>query len=155
VSTAARIVFVLALIVWLGEVLFLSLVVAPTVFRNLPVEEAGRVVSLLFPVYYRIGIACGVALLMAAVILRGASERRGVWTAGAGIIGMMLVATLYAAFVVQPRAQVLRPQLHQAEVTAAVREEFDSVHRLAVQLNSVVLLGGLAIAIIAALHVRE
>ncbi|HUI27831.1 MAG TPA: DUF4149 domain-containing protein [Candidatus Kryptonia bacterium] len=153
-STVARIVFLLALIVWLGEVLFLSLVVAPTVFRNFAVEEAGRVVSLLFPIYYQIGAVCGVALLIAALILRRTSESRGSWSIGVGVIAVMLAATLYAAIFVQPRAQALRPQLHQAEVPAAIKEEFDGLHRLAVQLNSVVLLGGLAVAIITALRLK-
>lgn len=152
--TAARIVFLLALIVWLGEVLFLSFAVAPAVFRNFAVEEAGRVVSVLFPIYYKIGAVCGVVLLMAALVLRSLGESRGAWTVSAAIVAVMLAATLYAAIVVQPRAQSLRPQLHQADVPAAVKEEFDGLHRLAVQLNAGVLLGGLAVAILAALRLK-
>ena len=44
--------------------------------------------------------------------------------------------------------------MHQADAPPAVKEEFDSLHRLAVQLNGVVLLGGVAIAVIAALKLK-
>ncbi|HVN88164.1 MAG TPA: DUF4149 domain-containing protein [Candidatus Binatia bacterium] len=153
-STAARIVFVLALIVWLGEVLFLSLAAAPAIFRNFAVEEAGRVVSVLFPIYYRIGAACGVVLLVAALVLRMSGAARGTWTVVAAVVTVMLAATLYAQLVVQPRAQSLRAQLHQPNTPATIKEEFDGLHHRAVQLNGLVLMGGLAVAVIAALRLN-
>lgn len=153
-SAAARVAFLLALIVWLGEVLFLSLVVAPILFQTFPVEEAGRVVSALFPIYYKVGATCGIVLLVATLTLRGIGADRRLWTVTAGVVGIMLVATLYAAAIVQPRAQELRPQLHQTDVPPAVKAEFDVLHRRAVQLNSVVLIGGLAVAAGAAVKLR-
>src|SRR6266404_1023893 len=54
-----RWLFLLALGLWLGEVVFFSFVVAPSVFRSVPPLEAGRVVGAIFPRYYLLGIACG------------------------------------------------------------------------------------------------
>jgi hypothetical protein len=152
-ATAARVVYLLALIVWLGEVVCLSFFVAPTLFRNFAVEEAGRAVSVLFPVYYRVGAAAGVVLLLSALVLRILAPARA-WSRVAVVVALMLAATLYAGWVVQPRAQTLRLQLHDTAASPALKQEFDRMHRLAVQLNGAVLIGGLAVAVITALRLK-
>jgi len=152
-STLVRVLYLLALIVWLGEVLFLSFVVAPAMFRTFPVQEAGRAVGTLFPIYYKIGYGAGAAMLVSALVLGGMAGGR-VWTLIAALVTVMLAATLYAGIVVEPRARALRPELHAASASPAVKQEFDQLHRRAVQLNGVVLLGGLAVAVISALQLR-
>ena len=139
--------YILALAVWLGEVSFFSFVVAPQVFGNLPVEQAGAVVGLVFPTYYAIGHLCGAVLLGCALLLRRWSRPAGLlWLVAAGIAGLALVASLYAGIAVQPRASELRPQLHHPDTPAAVQSEFDDLHRLAVELNGGILLAALALA---------
>jgi uncharacterized membrane protein len=140
----------LALAVWLGETIFLSFVVAPTLFRTFP-QEAGGVMSGLFPSYYRIGYACGVILLVSSLAL-WRSETGGVrGPMTIGVAALMLAAVLYAGIIIQPRARALRLEVHSASPPPAAKVEFDRLHRRSVQLNSVVLLGGLAItAMIAA-----
>jgi hypothetical protein len=150
---AARVLYLLALSVWLGTVVFMSLVVAPTLFLSLPVEEAGRAVSALFPIYYRVGAGSGVVLLLTALTLRRVT-RRSPWTLVSVLAATMLTATVYAGLVVQPRAQALRLQLHQVDVPDRVKAEFDDLHHRAVQLNGAVLVGGLAIAVITGVTLR-
>jgi uncharacterized membrane protein len=139
----------LALVVWLGETIFLSFVVAPTLFGAFP-QEAGRLMSALFPWYYRVGYACGAILLVTSLVLwrSGGSSVRGPLTAG--IVMFMLAAVLYAGIVIQPRVRALRLEMHGPNAAAAAKQEFDRLHRRSVQLNAVVLLGGLAITALAA-----
>jgi uncharacterized membrane protein len=143
----------LALVVWLGETIFLSFVVAPTLFGAFP-QEAGRVMSALFPWYYRVGYACGAILLVSSLALwRSAGGGvRGLVTAG--IATLMLVAVLYAGGVIQPRVRALRLEVHGPNPSATAKIEFDRLHRRSVQLNSVVLLGGLAITALTAAKLR-
>jgi hypothetical protein len=139
--------YVLALAVWLGQVVFFSFVVAPQVFGSLPSEQAGAVVGLVFPTYYAIGHLCGATLCGCALLLRRWSRPGGgPWLVAAVIAGLALLASLYAGLAVQPRASELRPQLHRPDTPAAVQAEFDDLHRLAVELNGGVLLAGLALA---------
>lgn len=139
--------YVLALAVWLGEVVFFSFVVAPQLFANLPVEQAGMIVGLIFPSYYLVSHLCGAAALACAIVLRGWSRPGGVlWLASAVVAGLALIASLYAGFAVQPRASELRPQLHQADAPPGVKAEFDDLHRLAVELNGGVLIATLVLA---------
>lgn len=136
---------VVALAVWLGQTVFLSLIVAPTLFRQMASPaEAGAVMTLLFPRYYLVGAICG-ALVAAACWwswLRSARPR-GAWLVAALAATLALGAGTYAGAVVQPRAHEMRAALH-SEPTA--RGEFDRLHRLAVQLNGAVLLLALVTA---------
>lgn len=146
--------YLMALIVWLGEVVFFSFVGAPSVFRALPPAEAGRVVSTIFPIYYRIGYVCGAVLLIASVVVLMSASARGWWGLTAVLTAIMLGATLYAGVIVQPRAAALRPQIHDAAAPPTIKEEFDRLHRLAVQLNVVVLLCGVVVSCITAATLR-
>jgi hypothetical protein len=150
--------FVVALSVWLGTIVFFSFVGAPGVFGAFPESqraEAGRVIARLFPGYYRIGYACGVALLLASVIL-GAAAREGVsaWVASALLAVTMLGATLYAGVIVQPRVHELRLRIHEPDVSAHVKDEFDRLHRRAVQLNVVVLVEAIILTGVVATKLR-
>jgi uncharacterized membrane protein len=146
----AKTLFWLALVVWLGEIVFFSFVVAPSVFGAFPQEIAGQVVGVILPRYYGVGAAAGVIAFVAAVVLRGGTAATRSWSAVALMLALMLAATLYAGRIIEPRASALRPQLHTAPVDPAVRAEFDRLHRLAVQLNGAVLLVGLVSICIAA-----
>jgi uncharacterized membrane protein len=143
-------VFWLALVVWLGEVVFFSFVVAPSVFGALPSETAGQVVGAIFPRYYALGAGAGAIALAAAVGLWAEAAARRPWSAVCVMLALMLAATVYAGRVVQPEAQALRPRLHEATVDPGVKERFDRLHRRAVQLNGGVLLLGIAAVCVAA-----
>jgi uncharacterized membrane protein len=142
--------YLLALVVWVGEVVFFSFVAAPALFRTFPVVDAGRAVGAIFPTYYRLGYACLTLVLLGCVLFLATGASRAWWAAGTALAAVALAATLYAGVVVQPRATALRPQLHAPEAPADVKVEFDRLHRLAVQLNGAALLCGLAISAITA-----
>src|SRR3990172_9036978 len=105
----AKALFWLALIVWIGEVVFFSFVVAPGIFQALPQESAGQVVGTLFPRYYGLGAVAGTVGLVTAAVLWCATRGSRAWGAVTVMLVLMLAATLYAGHVVQPRAQALRP----------------------------------------------
>ncbi len=153
-QTLVKSVYLLALIVWLGEVVFFSFVAAPAMFRTFPTPEAGRAVGAIFPIYYRLGYACGAVLLGACLLLWGGATARPWWSINAGLAAIMLAATLYAGVVIHPRASALRPQIHDATAPPSVKEEFDRLHRLAVRLNGAVLVCGLAVSVITARAIR-
>ena len=142
--------YLLALVVWVGEVVFFSFVAAPALFGTFPAADAGRAVGAMFPTYYRLGYACLTLVFLGCVLFVATGVARTWWVVGTALAAVALAATLYAGVVVQPRATALRPQLHAPEAPPQVRTEFDRLHRLAVQLNGVALLCGLAISAITA-----
>jgi uncharacterized membrane protein len=151
---AVKLVHLLAGVVWVGGVVFFSFVAAPRLFQTLPREEAGRAVSAIFPTYYMLGYVCGTLLIVTALVLFAAGRNRR-WLVSGVVGAVMLGSSLYAGMVVQPRAHALRSQLAVTAADAPVHADFDRLHRLAVQLNGVVLIGGLLITGIAAGSIRE
>jgi uncharacterized membrane protein len=152
VMTVVRWVHLVALIVWIGAVVFFSFVVAPAIFRTFPppAVEAGRVIGAIFPVYYRIGYVCGVVLLLTALALLAAAPARAWFAVESVVLAGMLAATLYAGTIILPRATELRPQIHDPAAPASAKAEFDRLHHLAVVLNGAVLVGGVVSSVITA-----
>lgn len=140
-------VHVVALAIWLGETVFFALVVAPALFGGLDAQQAGAAVALIFPGYYLAGYACGALLIATALALwQRSGPGGGVWLAAALVSGAMLAAELIGGLYILPQADALRIQLREASAAPAVREQFDQLHRVAVQLNAAVLIGNLILA---------
>jgi hypothetical protein len=150
----AKVVFQLAVSLWLGALVTVSFLVAPAVFGALPSETAGTVMGRIFPLYYGFTAATGVVAVAAASWLWRAGVGARTWRVVVPMVVLMLAATCYAGVVVSPRARELRPALHREPVDPALRAEFDGLHRRAVQLNGAVLLLGVATIVVSATAVR-
>lgn len=150
----AKILFQLALGLWVGAIVFVSFVVAPAVFRALPSETAGLVMGQIFPLYYGFTVAVGIVALGSALLLRRKVGGTGAWKVVVAMLVVMVAATTYAGAVVNPKARALRPALHQEPVDLKLRAEFDALHQRAVQLNGLVLILGLTTIAVAAVNTR-
>ena len=150
----AKILFQLALGLWVGAIVFVSFVVAPAVFRALPSETAGLVMGQIFSLYYGFTAAVGIVALGSALLLRWKVGGTGAWKVVVAMLVVMLAATTYAGAVVNPQARALRPALHQEPVDPEIRTHFDRLHHRAVQLNGLVLLLGFATIAVAAVNAR-
>jgi p-aminobenzoyl-glutamate transporter AbgT len=145
--TLALFVYLLAIVCWLGAIIFFSFFTAPVLFARLAVADAGNVVAGIFPRYYALGYVAGaVATALAAyfAMVRGA---RPWWSAAAVLLGLALLVTLYAGLVVRPKIDSIRTAARDPQAAPAGKAEFDRLHRLSVILNGTVLilnLGALA-----------
>jgi uncharacterized membrane protein len=150
VYTLIKWLHLLALIVWVGEIVFFSFVVAPGLFRTFDAPDAGRAVGAIFPIYYRVGYVCGVVLIATCLFFLARGSAPAWWGFAGAASAVMLAATLYAGIVLQPRASAMRPLIHDPAAGQAVKDEFGRLHRLAVILNGVVLLCGLGVSVVSA-----
>jgi hypothetical protein len=134
-------IYLLALVCWLGSVIFFSFFTAPVVFTVLARPDAGKVVSVIFPRYYILGYAAGgLAFILAMYLLIAGRGPRVWWLASAITIGIALGCTLYAGTVVRPRVDAIRTVSEEANSDPATKAEFDNLHHLSVMLNGAVLL---------------
>jgi uncharacterized membrane protein len=146
VGASLRFVHLLTLGLWLGSVVFFSLIVAPTLFATLGREAAGRAVSAIFPRYYGLGGVCGILALLSGLLLRTLGAVRG----RLFLVEMILLAAMtgivaYSGRVLLPQATQARAALSEASGTPAhdgARARFDALHRRSVALNGTVLLLG-------------
>jgi hypothetical protein len=134
-------IYLLAMVCWLGAIIFFSFFTAPVVFTVLARPDAGKVVSVIFPRYYILGyVAGGLAFLIAIYLLAIGSGARGWWLASVLTIGIALGCTFYAGIVVRPRVDAIRSVSEEENPDPATKAEFDNLHKLSVALNGAVLL---------------
>jgi uncharacterized membrane protein len=139
---------VVATAVWLGAMGFFAFVVAPAAFSTLERDAAGRFVSAVFPRYYSLGLALGLAAL-AGLGMRwiGGAWRDFDWLP-AGLLLLMLALTLYAGSVVLPAAHTAREAMREAGVHPSAAAAFSRLHRLSGILNAIVMLSAVAVLVI-------
>ena len=123
-----RLVFALAVAVWLGGVVCLSFVVAPAAHGTFPSPEARRFLRPIFPRYYRLGYLCG-SVALAAVLLGSASLSQEEIARLAVPIAFALVAGLVGGEILLPRLQA----------SSGEHAGFDRLHQISAMLNTALL----------------
>jgi hypothetical protein len=104
-----HIVFLLVITVWLGACVFFAWIVAPTLWRELPLDLAGttihKILSKFFPLNYICGLI-GFGCIIAFIVMTGSIP----WLMGLIILAMVFSA-LYNAIFLFPRAQSFQREL--------------------------------------------
>jgi len=152
-----RWVYLLALCVWIGSMVFFSFFAAPSIFQTLPREEAGKVVSAIFPKYYWQGVVCGIVAFAASFVLGIRTRWNGLLVLRMILLGVMILGVLYSVLILQPKVHAVRAQLAAAgEVVATdpLRAEFGRLHQRSFGINAGVLLLGLIVVFITAFTMK-
>jgi hypothetical protein len=152
-----RYLYVLALVMWVGGIATAAFVVAPTTFsvlqawhpttgRVLAGQVFGGVLAKLNLIAY---VSAGI-MIFVLTLQRALGPRPASYGIRAGLIALMLAATMYAGLRLNPRIDALQSEVSGpiAQLTAddARRVEFDGLHQLSTILLSATMLGGLALA---------
>ena len=151
-----RFLMLLALIVWIGGIIFFAFVLAPTLFTVLPSPQmAGSVVSPTLSKLHNIGLIAGLVFLICSVVYnwRRYAQLRLLRATHIAIV-LMLALTAMSQFVVTPRMQQLRTSPSGLE-TSSARQEFDSLHIWSTRLEGGVLFLGLGVVALTARRFGE
>jgi uncharacterized membrane protein len=150
-----RTVMLLALIVWIGGIIFFSFVVAPTLFAVLPTRElAGAVVSRCLSALHWIGLVSGLVFLLCSIVynqMKFANAR--LLSATHVLLLAMLVLTAISQFRITPKMQTLRAEMHAIDNVPADdprRMEFNGLHQWSTRAEGGVLLCGLIAVVLTA-----
>jgi len=128
-------IYLLALVCWLGGMIFFSIFVAPVVFGVLPISEAGKVVAGIFPRYYLLGYVAGIIGVILSIYFALSHAPRLWWGLAALALVIALGLTLYAGAVVRPKVDSIRTVAEEANPDPARKAEFERLHRLSVAIN--------------------
>lgn len=140
---------VVAIAVLVGKVVLLSFITAPVLARTLDPESFAKVVRQLFPRYYALGMVAatvGWATITSIGLLKGFGPvdliSSSLW------LGILTIEN-YCRSPLTPKIHALSDRLNEAEQHGikilSVRKDRDALHRLSVQLNSLVLIIGLCL----------
>ncbi len=150
----ALFVYLLALACWLGGMIFFTAIIAPVVFKVLPLADAGKFVAGVFPRYYILGYVAGLISVILAVYFTIERVPRMWWSFSAIALAVALGLTIYAGAIVRPQVDAVRSVVEEQNPDAARRAEFDRLHRLSVMLNGGVMLLNLAALLTTAIALR-
>jgi uncharacterized membrane protein len=156
-NVGLRFIYLLSIALWIGGMAFFSFLAAPSIFKALPRDEAGKVVSDIFPKYYWQGIICG-AIALAASVALGVRERWNMLLIVRTVmIGVMMLGILYSVVILQPKIQTVKAQITSFETlapTEPLRLEFGRLHGRSFSVNAAVLLLGVIVVFITAFTMK-
>jgi hypothetical protein len=148
--SVVRFFMLLALVVWLGGLMFFAFAVAPTVFKVLPTRHlAGAVVTRSLMILHWMGIISGIVFLITSMVYSSAT--RGAahpFAARHVLLYIMLALTLASQFGISPRMAALRSEMgviDDVPVTDARRVEFNQLHHWSTRLETGVFALGLVV----------
>jgi len=140
----------MALIVWIGGIIFFAFVLAPTLFGVLPTTKlAGDVVNATLTKLHWMGIISGVVFLICSLVYNWQKYVQArPFMASHIFVVVMLVFTMISQFGVTPRMRELRS--NPAIMDSLGRAEFDDLHTWSTRLEGGVLFLGLGVVILTA-----
>jgi uncharacterized membrane protein len=160
-----RFLMLLALIVWIGGIIFFAFVVAPAAFTVLPTPElAGRVVSRSLTALHWMGLISGFIFLLCSFTYnqtKHASMR--LFSSAHWLIAVMLALTAISQFGITPAMRRSRAVLTLSDVSPAELEQkmndarlrFDRLHAWSVRLEGGILVLGIGVVGVTARRFQE
>ena len=150
-----RALMLLALVTWIGGIIFFSFVLAPTVFTVLPSRElAGNVVSRSLTSLHWMGLVSGVVFLICSLAYNQQKHAQlKLFSATHIFIALMLVLTMISQFAITPRMHTLRAQMGAIDTVAvadARRAEFDRLHAWSTRTEGSIFFIGLGVVVLTA-----
>jgi hypothetical protein len=131
---------------WVGGVGLFTFVLTPILFKTQPRDLAGKIVGVLFPGYFYWGLACGAVALVSLLVQRGRH-----FVPALLLLVLMLAATSYQSFVIEPKAAALKGQIGSFETTSKehpLRREFSRLHGISAACNLAVFAGGVVLIVL-------
>jgi len=146
--TFLRFLMFLSLVVWVGGIIFLSFVEAPTAFSALPSRHmAGTVVGHSLGILHWMGLFAGVVFLGSSMLLSSLTTGSAQpFTCRHVLVLLMLLITVASQFGISPKMASLRAQFGDIDAVSSTdpgRLQFDALHKWSVRLEGTVLVLGL------------
>jgi uncharacterized membrane protein len=145
-----RFLMLLSLVVWLGGIIFLAFVEAPTAFSPglLPTRHmAGSIIGRSLDVLHYMAIVSGIVFLVASMVLsRMTAGNARPLAARHLLIALMLLLTMISQFAISPKLHALRAEvgvIDNLPPDSPQRREFDRLHIWSEKFEEAVLLLGL------------
>ncbi|TDI88793.1 MAG: DUF4149 domain-containing protein [Candidatus Dadabacteria bacterium] len=149
-----KFLYSLSLTFWIGSIFFFSMFAAPSIFKVLSREQAGNVVSDIFPKYYLVSYACGAVALISSIILIYIGNHFSHLTNIIKLTALVVMIGLavYAGEIVTPETHKVRTEMRSVQENShqyqEIRKEFGRLHRKSAILNSAIFIFGVALVFI-------
>jgi uncharacterized membrane protein len=150
-----RILRLLAMVVWVGGLIFFAFILAPVAFQVLPsTHEAGSIVGATLRILNQLGLICGFVFLIATIHpwLKSNPRSRTLITAQLAAVVLMIAATLSVQAAIIPVMERDRiaagGDIDAAPPNNPARLDFERLHPLSEKVEGAALLLGLGVVIL-------
>jgi uncharacterized membrane protein len=144
----------LALIVWIGGIIFFAFVLAPTLFSVLPTTKlAGDVVNATLGKLHWMGLVSGVVFLVCSLLYNWQKYvQLRPFALSHVFVLLMLALTAISQFRITPKMRALRAEIQSVDTLPGsdARLEFDRLHAWSTRLEGGVLFLGLGVVVLTA-----
>ena len=153
-----RYAYLLALVVWLGGMVILGAIVAPTVFQVLPMREpeagrllAGAVFAAVLGRFHYVAYACGAILLITLIVMAVLGPRPAQFAVRTALAAIMLAIAIYSGVVVLGSVARLQREIGLTVAPSSLpegdarRARFDQLHMLSTRLMFFNVVGALVL----------
>jgi len=159
--TTLKFAYSLSMTFWIGSIFFFSMFAAPSIFKVLTRDQAGNVVSEIFPKYYMLSYICGAVALLSSILLIY------FWSTFSSTYSIIKIASLlimlglavYAGEVNRPEAYKVKTEMRSYEEGsqeyAEVHKKFRHLHRISALTNGAIFIIGIALVLLSAYTNRE
>jgi len=159
--TALKFLYSLSLTFWVGSIFFFSMFAAPSIFKILTREQAGNVVSDIFPKYYMVSYICGAVAIASSIVIiyfwNSFSYTSNILRLAA--LFVMLGLAVYAGEINRPEAHKVRTETRSFQEDSPefmeIRKEFGRLHRISAAANGAIFILGIALVFLSAYTNRE
>lgn len=153
---ALRYVYVLALAIWLGGMVVLGAVVAPTTFQVLQAIEpstgrllGGAVFGAILSRFHYVAYGTGALALLALAAMALLGPRPVAFAVRSAIVALMLVVALYSGLVVLREVNSIQREVSGLPSSLPAGDErrvrFDQLHQLSTRLMVINIVGALTL----------
>ena len=153
---ALRLVYVLALAVWLGGMTILGAVVAPTIFQTLQSADAntgramaGLAFGAILSRFHAVAYGCGFLLFVSLIAMALLDPRPKHFAIRCGIVAGMLLVAVYSGAIVLGEIDAIQREVgtlpSRLPADDLRRLRFDALHQLSTRLMLIDLVGALAL----------
>src|SRR5919106_12529 len=149
-----RYAYLLALVVWLGGMVILGAIVAPTLFQVLPMREpeTGRLLAgAVLGRFHYVAYACGAVLLITLIVMAVLGPRPAQFAVRTALAAIMLGIAIYSGVVVLGSVERLQREIGLTVAPSSLpegdarRARFDQLHMLSTRLMFVNVVGALVL----------
>lgn len=155
---ALRYAYVFALVVWLGGMVILGAIVAPTVFQVLQARDpetgrilAGAVFGVALGRFHYVAYACGAVILVTLIVMAVLGPRPASFAVRVTVAAIMLAIAIYSGVVVLGSVDRLQREIGVTVSPSSLpagdarRVRFDQLHLLSTRLMMINLVGALVL----------
>jgi hypothetical protein len=153
-----RYAYLLALVVWLGGMVVLGAIVAPSVFQVLQLREpdtgrvlAGAVFGAVLARFHLVAYVCGATILLTLILMAVLGPRPPQFAIRTVLAAIMLAIAVYSGVVVLGSVNRLQQEIGANVAPSSLsggdarRVRFDSLHLLSTRLMMINMVGALAL----------